>query len=357
MPDSVDFFQKQDASRRWSLVFGLSFALMLVFFFGLMYEGFRLIIIIFFTKRRISEPINFQHIFAYHPSALVFFLTIFITTVVTTVSRLLAIKNGGSTFLATTLRAIPLGQESVLNTPQGKRQEKMLRNITSEMALAASIPEPEIYILPYEDGINAMAVGLSQDDTAIIVTKGSLKYLSRDELSGLIAHELSHIQNGDTRHFTIMSGWLHGLFFIQILGRKVITKLSRGKGAILGIFLIVLGFVASICGKIIQAAFSRSREWLADAAATQFTRDPKALADVLKKIGGLDKGSVIRSDSMPELRHVFLAKPDASKYFNFFASHPPLEERIWELDPNWDGWYHDFEKDPVDYLAAEPPHA
>jgi Zn-dependent protease with chaperone function len=348
---TVNFFQKQDVSRRWSYLFGTTFALVVAAFFALTYIGFRLIFLVTFVPRHSPLPEDHWNLFSYHPTSFILSMLIFGLTVIVTAKRLLAIKNGGSTFVATTLRAVPLGNESVINTSQGKQQEKILKNIVSEMAIAASISEPDVYILPVEEGINAMAVGTDPEDTAIIISQGALRRLSRDELSGLVAHEFSHILNGDTRHFTLMAGWLHGLFFVQIIGRKLLAS-SRGKSIHIGILLIALGFVASLSGRIVQAAFSRNREWLADASAVQFTRDPKSLASVLKKIGGLDAGSKIKSIAMPELRHIFMAQPDR---FNFLASHPPLEERIWELDPNWDGWYYDFTENPVDYLAQSPP--
>jgi Zn-dependent protease with chaperone function len=356
MSYTMDFFHKQDISRRWSLAFGVLFGLVLAAFSAIMYIGFRIISLMTFSSSsaKSTAPVNPEYfsLFAYHQLALVLTLAILFLTLFATLKRLSAISSGGSTFVATTLKAVPLGNDSVIETPEGRSQEKALKNIAAEMAIAASIEEPNIYILPYEEGINAMAVGLEPDDSAIIISKGALRRLSRDELSGLVAHEFSHILNGDTRHFTLMSGWLHGLFFVQILGRKIVTKVARGRGFAIGVFLICLGLIASLCGKVVQAAFSRSRERLADASAAQFTRDPKSLASVLKKIGGLSQGSRINSSAMPELRHLFLAKPDR---FSFLASHPPLEERIWELDPGWDGWYHDFEKDPVDFLS--PPQA
>jgi Zn-dependent protease with chaperone function len=220
------------------------------------------------------------------------------------------------------------------------------------------ISEPEIYVLPYDESINAMAVGTSADDAAVILTKGTMKFLDRDELSALLAHEFSHILNEDTKHFTYMSGYLHGLFFFQTQGIKFITKNPRLATVIMGVIIIAVGFVATIFGKILQAAFSRHREWLADASAAQFTRAPLALARVLKKIGGQELPKRISRQRYPEFSHIFLSEPaqnnseeEESSFKPNFSSHPRLADRIWELDPSWDGWYYDFEKNPVDYLA------
>jgi Zn-dependent protease with chaperone function len=259
------------------------------------------------------------------------------------------------------LKAIPLGEEGIVNTPEGKAHEKALRNIVSELSVAAGIQEPDIYVLPFEKTINDMATGLENDDTSIILTMGALKLLSRDELMGLLAHEFSHIVNNDTNHFTLMAGWLHGLMSLTALGFNLIKNTPRL--FIFGLILGVIGLFGNFIGSIIRAAFSRTRERLADATATQFTRDPKSLASVLKKIGGQEapkRTSVLRH---PDFTHMCVA--EAPSFWERYSplklaqkllrSHPPLEDRVWELDPNWDGWYWDYEKNPVNYLAEQKP--
>jgi Zn-dependent protease with chaperone function len=199
-----------------------------------------------------------------------------------------------------------------------------------------------------------MAAGLLAEDAAIIVSLGALRRLDRDELSGVVAHELAHILNGDMRRFTIMAGWLHGLFVLQMLSRRALQSVARSRLLALSLALMALGWLGGLLGRLIQAAFCRRRESLADATAAQLTRDPKALAGALKKIGGLERGSLIKAPAMSGLNHFFLAKPDRG---GLMSSHPPLAERIWALDPSWDGWYHDFEADPVNFLAEPPKKA
>jgi Zn-dependent protease with chaperone function len=134
---------------------------------------------------------------------------------------------------------------------------------------------------------------------------------------------------------------------LQMLARRGFVKFKNVQLAILMTALLILGFLGYLLGRLIQAAFSRSRETLADATSVQFTRNPKSLAAALKKIGGFRKGSFIASAAASGLSHFFLAKPEKTR---LLSSHPPLAERIWDLDPAWDGWYHDFEESPVDYL-------
>ncbi|MDR1608604.1 MAG: M48 family metalloprotease [Deltaproteobacteria bacterium] len=266
--------------------------------------------------------------------------------------RVFKIYRGGASFLPTSLGGVPLSPTStVLMTPEGRARETILQNVLSEMCLAAGISEPDLYVLPNEASINAMAVGLSPEESSIVITKGALQYLDRDELSGLIGHELSHIINGDARHNTIMTGWLHGYFSLTSVGLFMLTRMWRVLWLIpLGFTLIILGFLGDLAGKLIQAGFNRGRESMADAYSVQFTRDPSCLAGVLKKIGGLDSGSYISYININalECRHLFIAESLKS----LFQAHPPLSERVWALEPNWDGYWHDFEADPVDFLKT-----
>ncbi|MDR1677142.1 MAG: M48 family metalloprotease [Deltaproteobacteria bacterium] len=284
-----------------------------------------------------------------------------ITVLSFSVARINQLKKGGSTYMPSVINAVPLGHEGIFKSQAGQRQEHILRNIVSELALAASTQEPDIYILPTEETINAMASGLDQDEASIVLTKGCLKYLTRNELSALLAHEFSHLVNNDTVHFTVMAGWLHGLFCLQTAAFRLIAR-PMPVLVIIGVIISIVGLIGSLMAKIIQAAFSRSREGLADSTASQFTRDPMSLASVLKKIGGQNpplNNSLLRH---PEFRHLFIAEPKSDTVLelitfvkNIFSTHPPLETRIWELDPNWDGWYWDFKKKPVDYLSDKNP--
>ncbi|MDR2142553.1 MAG: M48 family metalloprotease [Deltaproteobacteria bacterium] len=365
--DPTNFFQWQKDSRQWSNFFIVVFLVVSLAWLGILYLGLN-----YFTKK-ITEnaPPRYGRLasakraellpgFIHLPYEKKIFgpklalLAFIIFTIGCSVRRALIIKRNGSSYFTTALGGIPLGEtESVLGTPAGEARERVLRHVVAEMSLAAGLPSPDIYILPLEKGINAMAVGLGPDDAAIMITRGALKYLSREELSGLIGHELSHIINGDMRHNTLMAGWLDGFFSLTAMGVFVI-RAGGPRNLLLipvGLFLLALGYLGEIAGKIIQAAFNRRRESMADAYSVQFTRDPACLAGVLKKIGGSDEGSYIQEKKKLELdcRHLFIAESDVS----FFATHPPLAHRVWALEPNWDGYWADFEKNPVDYLQED----
>ncbi len=262
----------------------------------------------------------------------------------------LAIVGGACLYKVSELRAgggaVAL---SVGATPLAARPaefaDRQLRNIVEEMALASGVPVPEIYVMEEEDGINAFAAGLRPEEAAIVVTRGALKYLSRDELQGVIGHEFSHILNGDMRLNVQLIGAVFGLLVIAIIGRVLLQSVGRtrwrgrngGGGAagvaVAGGALLVLGYLGVVFGRLIQASVSRQREGLADASAVQFTRNPLGLAGALKKIGGLGVGSAITHAHAEETAHMYFAPALNS----LFATHPPLEQRIRELEPNWDG--------------------
>ena len=225
-----------------------------------------------------------------------------------------------------------------------KPNERKLLNIVEEMSIAAGMPIPQVYVLN-ESSINAFAAGQSHNNSVIGVTQGTLSQLTRDELQGVIAHEFSHILNGDMKLNLRLIGVLHGILLIGILGEKVINSMrySRGKkdgaGAIIVIALglMVIGYAGTFFGKWIKSSVSRQREFLADASAVQFTRNKDTIAGALKKIGGMDEGSLLHSSSASEYSHAYFANGVSSFFDSMFATHPPLEERIKQVDPGWNG--------------------
>jgi Zn-dependent protease with chaperone function len=225
--------------------------------------------------------------------------------------------------------------------------ERKILNVVEEMAIASGTPVPPVYMLP-EQGINAFAAGFSPGDAVIGVTEGTAKYLSRDELQGVIAHEFSHILNGDMRLNIRLIGLLHGILVIGMIGYFFLRSMSysgrqRNNGAIavlaLGLGLMAIGFGGSFFGNLIKASVSRQREYLADSSAVQFTRNPDGIAGALKKIGGLSAGSTLENPAAPEMSHAYFANGIRSKFTSLFATHPPLEERIRKIQPHWDGRY------------------
>ncbi len=243
-------------------------------------------------------------------------------------------------------------------------RERQLLNVVEEMAIASGLPLPSVYVLDDETGINAFAAGLTTSDAVVAVTRGTLEKLNRDELQGVIAHEFSHILNGDMRLNVRLTAVLHGILVIGLLGRGILGSLrfsrsrrggKEGNGIFVliaaGLVLVVLGYVGYFFGRLIQAAVSRQREFLADASAVQFTRNPAGITGALKKIGGYALGSRIQTTKAAELGHFFFAQGFRSSFGGLWATHPPLNERIQAVDPAFDGQY--FEPAKIVDVATE----
>ena len=223
---------------------------------------------------------------------------------------------------------------------------RRLRNVVEEMSIASGVPVPEIYVLEEESGINAFAAGYTPADAAIAVTRGTLELLDREELQGVIAHEYSHILNGDMRLNIRLMGVLFGIMVIALIGRTVLrgsyhagfvsSSRSRNSAApmLIGLGLAILGWIGMFFARMIKAAVSRQREFLADASAVQFTRQTDGIANALKKIGGYSKRSVIERVDPEEVSHMLFAS-GFSRLSSVFATHPPLTERIQALDPSF----------------------
>jgi Zn-dependent protease with chaperone function len=247
--------------------------------------------------------------------------------------RIGSLRAGGSA-VARGLGGDPIDNDT--RDPQLRR----LRNVVEEIAIAAAVPVPAIFVLENEAGINAFAAGYSPNDAAIAVTRGALERLNRDELQGVIAHEFSHILNGDMRLNIQLIGVLFGILVLGIAGRKILyhtrgSRDSKNVGAILavGLVLMIVGYVGVFFGRMIKAGVSRSREYLADASAVQFTRQSSGIAGALKKIAGLQEGSKLAAADTEEVSHMLFG--DGVGYSPLWATHPPLVERIRALDPQF----------------------
>ncbi len=210
--------------------------------------------------------------------------------------------------------------------------ERRLRNVVEEMAIAAGLPVPRVFVLDRQRGINALTAGFSPRDAVIIVTRGALAALRRDELQGVVAHEFSHILHGDVRLNTRMIVLLTGLGSVNALGGRLLGA-SLGAGALLGVPLIALGAVGQLCAHLIQAGVSRQREFLADASAVRFTRNPDGLAAALVRIERHRGGSVVSHPDARALGHLFFAASVFIWFERVFATHPPLRERIERVAP------------------------
>jgi len=248
----------------------------------------------------------------------------------------------------------------LLIDPHGSLEKRRLLNVVEEMAIAAGTPVPPVYIIP-DDSINAFAAGYSPGDAIIGVTEGALQNLSRDQLQGVIAHEFSHILNGDMRLNIRLMGVLYGILMLAVIGRIVLngsrlrssSKRNSG-GAILavGLGLLILGYLGKFFGTLIKAAVSRQREYLADASAVQFTRYPLGISGALKRIGGYSQGTVLANPESEEISHAFFCSGVNFTFGALTSTHPPLAERIKRLEPNWNGAYLSH-NEPDQSLPAE----
>jgi Zn-dependent protease with chaperone function len=284
----------------------------------------------------------------------------------------LTILLGGTAYKVTELRG---GGEVVARlmggTPVSPQStdpdEQRLRNVVEEMAIASGTPVPQIFVLPDETGINAFAAGHTTHDAAITVTRGALRTLTRDELQGVVAHEFSHILNADMRMNVRLMGILYGLLLIALTGYAIlrVTATGRsgsrgGKGGnplpLLGLAVMVIGYIGVFFANLIKAAIGREREYLADASAAQFTRNPAGLAGALKKIAAWEDGGRIAAANAAQASHFFIAEPGLHSWLNFLDTHPPLEDRIRRLDPAFTGDLRDVARELAAERAPQTPY-
>ena len=232
---------------------------------------------------------------------------------------------GGGAALARMMGARPLSRAS------SDPAERRLLNVVEEMAIASGTAAPEVFVMDDEQTINAFAAGFSPSQAAVVVTRGTLDNLNRDELQGVIGHEFSHILNGDMRLNLRLMGVLGGILLLTTLGRMLARSSSRSdsKGStfvFLGFGLIAIGFIGVFFGRLIQASVSRQREFLADASSVQFTRNPDGIGGALAKIS--QAGSRVDHPRAGEASHMFFGEAIASGFGSLMATHPPVHERL-----------------------------
>lgn len=250
----------------------------------------------------------------------------------------------------------------LLNLQTRDDDERKILNVVEEMAIASGMPVPPVYLIE-ENAINAFAAGFRQEDAVIGITRGSIQQLSRDELQGVIAHEFSHICNGDMKLNIRLIGWLYGIMVIGMIGYFILRGSiyrgsSRGKdnkGGImfLALGLVIIGYGGTFFGNLIKAAVSRQREFLADASAVQFTRNPDGIGGALKKIGMLSEGSMLHAANASEVSHMLFGQGVKAGFTGLLATHPPLADRIRRIQPGWDGNMTTPAKKPAERTAAE----
>ena len=347
-----DFFAKQEDARRQSG--------RLLLLFGLAVVGVALAVYLLAASALLFDFRRGAPTGLWQPQ--LFFWTTAGTLLFVAIGSLWKIRQlgGGGADIAAALggRPVPLQTQDP--------QERLLRNVVEEMAIASGIPVPDLYLLERERGINAFAAGHGVYDAAVCVTRGAVELLNREELQGVVAHEFSHILNGDVLLNLRLLGWLNGILVVsqagEIMFRGLRRASGRGAGAVflLAAALYVIGYIGYFFGQLIKSAVSRQREYLGDASAVQFTRNPGGLAGALKKIGGLTVGSRLDHPRAAEVSHMFFGNGLEDAWLHALDSHPPLQERILRLEPRFDGTFPKVTPLPIPAAekftyAARPP--
>ncbi len=330
----MDFFQAQDSARRNTTRLVVFFSLAVL---GLIVITNLLVMLLFGFLHTGKEAVSLSVIAAQFDWQHFILIGLAVSLVIFggSIYKTMALSGGG------TAVAESLGGRLISQSTRDLHERKAL-NVVEEMAIASGTPVPPVYLLAEEQGINAFAAGFTPGDAVIGLTRGTITYLNREELQGVIGHEFSHILHGDMRLNIRLIGILHGILLLGIIGYYVLRSAhgSRKNAAPilgLGLGLLVIGFTGTFFGNLIKASVSRQREFLADASAVQFTRNNAGIAGALKKIGGYAHGSELQSPEAPSMSHAYFGNGVSSFMQSIFATHPPLEDRIKRLDPHWDG--------------------
>ncbi|TGG95089.1 peptidase [Natronospirillum operosum] len=238
------------------------------------------------------------------------------------------------------------GREINLNTRDA--DERRILNVVEEMAIASGTPVPSVYVLE-DESINAFAAGHRPGNAVIGITRGTIRNLTREELQGVVAHEFSHIMHGDMRLNMRLVSVLHGILVIGLLGGTLLRSMRyrrigggrRDNSAVailgMGAALMLIGYAGTFFGNLIKSAVSRQREYLADASAVQFTRNPQGIGGALVKVGTHTRGSYLEAAQAAEFSHLFFGQGLRLGFNRMMATHPPIEDRIKRVMPDWDG--------------------
>jgi Zn-dependent protease with chaperone function len=342
----MDFFEHQEQARRYTTRLVLLFTVAVVSLIVIS----DLLVALFLYMLDSEKYSHFNDIPLYIHSYIA--LGISCVVLLAILYKLNTLREGGPAVAAALGgRPIPLNT----NDPD----ERKIINVVEEMALAAGTSVPVVYVLE-DRAINAFAAGYGPHDAVIGITRAAIELLNRDELQGVIAHEFSHILNGDMRLNLRLIGILFGILFIALAGEKLIRISWRSReGApiiFLGIGLMIAGYAGSFFGGMIKAAVSRQREFLADASAVQFTRNPEGIGGALQKIGGWKIGSALAARNTAEYSHFYIARGVSPWLDGFFQTHPPLAERISRINPRWDGQYPEVKREYKKQPNTEKAH-
>lgn len=356
----MDFFQAQDTARRNTRRLLVLFTLAVL---SLIVITNLLVMLVFGFMRQGRQGTNLDAFVVEYDWQVFVLVGVIVTLVILAGSayKTMSLAAGGRAV------AESLGGRMINLNTRNLHERKAL-NVVEEMAIASGTPVPQVYLLEDEAGINAFAAGFTPGDAVIGLTRGTIEYLNREELQGVVAHEFSHILHGDMRLNMRLIGILHGILLIGLIGyyilRSVRGRSSKNSGGIvvLGLGLLVIGYSGTFFGNLIKASVSRQREFLADASAVQFTRSRDGIAGALKKIGGFAFGSELQTAAAPSMSHAYFSNGVSSFLQSIFATHPPLAVRIKRVDPYWDGEFVTVteevrEDEPVTGPAATPAAA
>lgn len=361
---AMNFFQHQENARKRTalLVLLLVFATASLIFITLMVvAGFVYLLQNYSTS--ISAYNAYQATFTAHLHAMLLSrlslwiaVAIIALVVIAALYKYLQLRAGGDV-IAEKLGGKPLLPDSAISS------ERRLLNVVEEMAIASGCVVPSVYLLP-DTSINAFAAGSHRHNAVLGITRGCMEKLSRDQLQGVIAHEFSHILNGDMTLNSRLVALLHGILIIGLTGELLVrssttrqhttaasNNTSTRWGA--GLLLVGIGYTGVLCGKIIRAAVCRQREFLADASAVQFTRNPQGIADALRKIGGDLHTSLLQSKHAATYSHFYFASGVGPTLSKLFATHPPLADRIQRITPEWRGDF--LTSDAADVECEQTP--
>ena len=222
--------------------------------------------------------------------------------------------------------------------------ERRLLNVVEEMAIAAGTRVPAVFVMQGETGINAFAAGYDVSNAVVAVTRGALQTLNRDELQAVVAHEFSHIVNGDMWLNIRMMGVLGGIVFIGAIGEFIMrsqgqsrSRRDSGSGGVFafGLALMAIGYIGLFFARLIKAAVSRQREFLADASSVQFTRNPTGIAGALDQIRASAGGTLIANRYAEDMSHMFFGQAVKVWLGGMLDTHPPIDERIRRVLPSF----------------------
>lgn len=335
----MNFFKSQDAARKNTRKL-VTFFLLAIISLIIMTNVLVMVVFGYLEPERFSSMTAaqaWQESFDWQKFMLIG-VAVLVVVVIGSLYKIISLSGGGARI------AEMMDAELIVDATGDINKQKIL-NVVEEMAIASGTPVPPVYLLN-EEGINAFAAGYSSSDAVIGITRGAIEQLSRDQLQGVVAHEFSHIFNGDMRLNIRLIGMLHGILLLGLIGYYLLRGSSRSRNSkngggivFLGIGLMVIGYAGTFFGNLIKAAVSRQREYLADASAVQYTRNPDGIAGALKRIGGSSAGSVIENPNGSEISHAFFSQGIKSYLTGLFATHPPLDSRIRKIDPQWDGLF------------------